>query len=688
MKSINIKILKEYIQKINDPEFETMGKGNRFYADVSKTGFKYMLEYDFDVYSIWHNEKVINKLLERFNEIHSFRPVDYINISKSATYLLGVIRGYFGEGWRDPENEKREITSFYIENFKAISDLQKIPIKPLTFIYGANSSGKSSIIHSLLALNHIFETGDYDVHQPRLGDGSVDLGGQDTYLHRENDFVVAYPEQYSKSYPSDSSGFNFSLGSLNKTRLPFKWGVEINTKYLPADLRKLLKPAEQLLIKATEDTYDIEINRKVLLSMVCPYDKKEYQLGRVNINSSFISGIVSSTIKKLKLGKAKKSLINEIVVNILSQRGRARRGAIIPQSIYLTKSKAVISKLRKNNSKAKTTHKEEKIVNEVAKNIIRQLNNLQQEISMIIQDKIESLEYLGPVRSLSEGEDKYQQFYLIPYTVSGSHDVNDLLINNREVMDSVNKWLISEERLHTSYMFVVRKYIPYDDDILGEVPHIHWEELTIGLAKYFLDKSEEGLVKLNEAINNSEVVGFFRGLDLDYADYFDEALGDAITNDELIRKDLILIDNRTHIPVSSKNIGMGINQVLPILISAFGLNNRVIMIEQPELHLHPALQAELADVFIESALGTRQNTFLLESHSEHLLLRIMRRMRETFEGKLPEGIPPITPDDVAVLFVEPDGSRSIVQEMPLNKHGELIKPWPGGFFEEDFEELF
>ena len=686
MKTININNLRDYIQTIKESEFETIGKGNKFYADLSKSGFRYTLEFDYS--SKWHNEKVIKQLLERFNKIHSFRPLDYKDISKNATYLLGIIRGYFGESWRDKESEKREIHSFYIGNFKAISNLQRIPIKPLTLIYGGNSSGKSSIIHSLLALNHIFETGDYDVHQPRLGDGSVDLGGQDTYLHRENDFVVAYPEQYSKSYPSDSSGFNFSLGSLNKTRLPFKWGVEINTKYLPADLRKLLKPAEQLLIKATEDTYDIEINRKVLLSMVCPYDKKEYQLGRVNINSSFISGIVSSTIKKLKLGKAKKSLINEIVVNILSQRGRARRGAIIPQSIYLTKSKAVISKLRKNNSKAKTTHKEEKIVNEVAKNIIRQLNNLQQEISMIIQDKIESLEYLGPVRSLSEGEDKYQQFYLIPYTVSGSHDVNDLLINNREVMDSVNKWLISEERLHTSYMFVVRKYIPYDDDILGEVPHIHWEELTIGLAKYFLDKSEEGLVKLNEAINNSEVVGFFRGLDLDYADYFDEALGDAITNDELIRKDLILIDNRTHIPVSSKNIGMGINQVLPILISAFGLNNRVIMIEQPELHLHPALQAELADVFIESALGTRQNTFLLESHSEHLLLRIMRRMRETFEGKLPEGIPPITPDDVAVLFVEPDGSRSIVQEMPLNKHGELIKPWPGGFFEEDFEELF
>ena len=294
----------------------------------------------------------------------------------------------------------------------------------------------------------------------------------------------------------------------------------------------------------------------------------------------------------------------------------------------------------------------------------------------------------GRIKTNKKAKDKYQQSYLIPYTVSGSSNFNEILLNNQGVMDSINKWLISEDRLQTSYMFVVRRYIPYDADILGEVPHIHWEELTIGLAKYFSDQSEEGLVKLNEAIKNSEVVGFFRNLNLDYADHFHEALGDAIADDELIRKDLILVDMDTRTPVSSKNIGMGINQILPILISAYALNKRTIMIEQPELHLHPALQAKLADVFIESALVIRQNTFLLESHSEHLLLRIMRRMRETFEGCLPEGIPPITPEDVAVLFVEPDDTRSIVQEMPLNNHGELIKPWPGGFFEEGLREVF
>ena len=91
---------------------------------------------------------------------------------------------------------------------------------------------------------------------------------------------------------------------------------------------------------------------------------------------------------------------------------------------------------------------------------------------------------------------------------------------------------------------------------------------------------------------------------------------------------------------------------------------------------------------ISSALDGGGNTFLIETHSEHLLLRIMRRMRETSTGELPDGVPEVHPEDVMVLFVEPDSSQSIVREMPLNERGELVKAWPGGFFEEGLREIF
>jgi len=105
------------------------------------------------------------------------------------------------------------------------------------------------------------------------------------------------------------------------------------------------------------------------------------------------------------------------------------------------------------------------------------------------------------------------------------------------------------------------------------------------------------------------------------------------------------------------------------------------------LYTSEALQAELGDVFIESALGENKNTFLLETHSEHLILRILRRIRETTRGKLPEGMVGITPDDVAVLYVEPGNDGATVRELRIDSQGRFIDDWPNGFFEDRLDEL-
>jgi predicted ATPase/ribulose bisphosphate carboxylase small subunit len=145
-----------------------------------------------------------------------------------------------------------------------------------------------------------------------------------------------------------------------------------------------------------------------------------------------------------------------------------------------------------------------------------------------------------------------------------------------------------------------------------------------------------------------------------------------------ILQDLKLIDTIKGVEVTHRDVGIGISQVLPVLVMAFGSQGKLLAMEQPEIHLHPALQAELGDVFIESALGERKNTFILETHSEHLILRLMRRIRE---GK-------ISSDDVGVVYVEPlpQGSRFI--ELRIDENGDFIDEWPGGFFEESFNEKF
>ena len=110
--------------------------------------------------------------------------------------------------------------------------------------------------------------------------------------------------------------------------------------------------------------------------------------------------------------------------------------------------------------------------------------------------------------------------------------------------------------------------------------------------------------------------------------------------------------------------------------------------EQPEIHLHPALQAELGDVFIEAALGERKNTLLIETHSEHLILRILKRIRETTEGELPPGQIPVKPDHVQVIYAKPTSKGTILHSIGISEDGEFLEKWPDGFFPERAKELF
>ncbi|MCX7246310.1 MAG: DUF3696 domain-containing protein [Burkholderiales bacterium] len=147
---------------------------------------------------------------------------------------------------------------------------------------------------------------------------------------------------------------------------------------------------------------------------------------------------------------------------------------------------------------------------------------------------------------------------------------------------------------------------------------------------------------------------------------------------------LYLVDaqGRTH---EFEDVGSGFSYLFPILVALW--DSPWSIIEQPELHLHPAAQCDVADVFI--AAKNMGHAALIESHSENLILRILRRIRETTEGRVKEKSLRITPDEVAVLYFDPqsDGTTK-VKQLRISRDGDFIDRWPAGFFEERSRELF
>lgn len=123
------------------------------------------------------------------------------------------------------------------------------------------------------------------------------------------------------------------------------------------------------------------------------------------------------------------------------------------------------------------------------------------------------------------------------------------------------------------------------------------------------------------------------------------------------------------------DVGFGVSQVLPVVTLCFyAAPESTIILEQPEIHLHPAVQAGLADLFIEAAAmredgAPRNLQLIVESHSEHLLRRLLRRIAD---GS-------VDPEQVAAYFVRLGPSAAVIEPLDVDELGN-VRNWPKNFF--------
>jgi len=532
------------------------------------------------------------------------------------------------------------LNSLNIENFKCFKNAF-IPLKPLTLIYGKNSAGKSTILNAiLLAANTL----GYEGVKP-FNESFVNC----VYNHDESlDIILTLNVDVSEktkniTYSHDGKIFSIS-SSLSKIisdncriKLVFGKGNEgpklSNIEYVYGN--EVLCVVEQSVLGRRFTYLDLE------------HDIFNRNTGYVTLLPLF------------------KALINNAPLNCQCLKGNVSIYDITQESLFWAfkelsvNDQKIIYQLIKSITNSDHAYN---LLDDLVRDSIDDFVSLIQRVSSdctstgSLQGLLSNLFHLGPLREIPSMEFDLD----ITTNSEGLSLLNNLAVNENvehlvDIRD-INDWLL---KLNTGYAIKVTDNYNFSNDGLFYDSII---KMKLNPTKKSISKAIEEFERLRRS-----------------------------------KRNISLIDINKNIEVYPNNVGVGISQVLPVIIQSllvqkvFGIN----AIEQPELHLHPAFQAELGDLFV--ATRTFQNDdddrlydviTLLETHSEHLLLRIMRRIRETAKGTICDDNLRISNSDVVILYVDSSNNESVVREMPLNEYGELIKPWPGGFFEEGLREVF
>ena len=580
------------------------------------------------------------------------------------------------------------LTALGIANFKAFGASQRVPLRPITLLYGANSAGKSSVLHALALAHHAAETGELDVRRTQIGGEAIDLGGFGQYVHRRQ-----REAQVELTFALEAKRLSGRAGELLRAAgdVVVQLGIGGESSEGPEDARKVsverfaveadgrpmlamsARREGQLRLDRLDHTHPVfrEVFRGILEVATTTGDvAEEDYAGVAEVMDELVPGITAR----------RKGLFPRIEIGAADDAGEAHTGLM------------TVSRGRR----------QEDLAHAARIFLPRALRDVVGGLATAIEGEIRRMSYLGPLRS-------YPPRHL---ALSQDHDPNwragggyawDVVRRRADVRRRVNQWLGDTGRLKTPYKLQIRDFLPVgklatdlDTNLGGSLVLLAFDLLNA------VERGEERpellaaleAIRANIAREAQDEDAVFEAVAecvhslVDVEEISEEWVRELGKADSDTLQDLVLVDKRSGTVVSHRDVGIGVSQVLPVLVSAYASSGKLLAIEQPEIHLHPGLQAELGDVFIQSALGDARNSFLIETHSEHLLLRIMRRMRQTAAGELPEEIPAVRPEDVTVLFVEPDGAQSLVREMPLNERGELVKAWPGGFFEEGMREIF
>ncbi len=543
------------------------------------------------------------------------------------------------------------VSGLRIEGFKAFGAAQEIPLAPITLIFGPNSSGKSSLLHSLLWANHAAATGDLDVVRPRLSGETVNLGNFDLMRFRREGKAMTLSFDVAAAPTHVVGPLRLHL-SFNRPSEAEALAAEYADRAArPRDSRDdwqdlgTWPDSPVAHFQPRLERVSVELAGRELLRASARSDRR-LRIDQLDLaHPHWVE-----RIEALALGATFKTTLSDDDRGVV----RARLEAIVPKLAFSAEGFTPGAILRDDQDDAAAETAD--ALGAAVAEFPRAVETVMQAAVAPALRWLNSLRYLAPLRTypdrgwaLSDQRDAHW--------LAGGGEAWDALRSSHDVRGYVNQFLAGDG---SGYTFQLRDYV--ERTRAEHAAQEHVEEILSELGR-----DAEGVLH----------------------DPRDKPIDLLSAGAERLR-DIVITDLRRGIAVSPRDIGVGISQLVPVLATAYGLQEKTILIEQPEIHVHPKLQADLGDVFLRTALFEKlmRNRYIIETHSEHLILRILRRIRQTAAGETEKDRPAVRPEDISVIYAEPTKEGTRLHHLRITPEGDFVDRWPQGFFTERGAELF
>ncbi len=577
------------------------------------------------------------------------------------------------------------IKEYQISNFKPFAGAATIPIRPITLIFGANSSGKSSILQSLLMLKQTIEN-NQDRNTVLLAKGSlVDLGSFREFIHG-HDINKSFSFKMTFSSPDDlweadeeildvdidkDKDIKLLERSIHNDLISLKISFHVNTDIVVEQIDFYIGPESKPIItyEIGEKNKDGSFSYKFKGNFDHPYWQSYWKLfdegNRKNIEILIdYEMTVGSILRKFeKLPPKEKTYVETLLHKLGILPNDAANNVDKNLEVINQREAVTVGKESPKENTDKDSHENAKSDDEIQgfnfERAIESYRNMYEQRILKLEKMLPSHASDNTLKYIASGFSNQWEDY---------RDVSLIMLTLSNMIKRFLKRIV--------YLAPLRDY-PERYYIYGGNP-VQNVGASGRMVPDILFSDHEALTKVNEAI--------MRFTGKDYILKVSKLSDEQFVTSEIFT--LQMVDMKTGVSANIRDTGFGFSQVLPIIVQTMMSREKTLLIEQPELHLHPALQAELGDLFINAALGEQKNTFIIETHSEHLILRLLRRIRETSEGSLPQGCTPITPDQISVLYVQPGKDGAQITNLSVTDGGDFECKWPDGFFTEREKELF